>query len=141
MIKKKVKKKVDKQTRQAESRLVQVAHRLVGLFGGRRLGRGGGGHGLRCDGHLADRPVVQPPGYAPELSQLWREKQRETPPFGLPRIASRTPSRKHSQSQTVPCCELLSSCKRSRGRAFGVRSGPSPRRRGGFLPPRRSCPG
>ena len=72
-----VMKKGDKLTRQAETRLVQVADRLVGLFGGRRLGRGGGGHGLRCDWHLAHRPIVQPSGYAPQLGQLWRECKRE----------------------------------------------------------------
>lgn len=43
------KKCVDELTGQAESRLVQVADGLVGLFGRGGLGRGGGGHGFGCD--------------------------------------------------------------------------------------------
>lgn len=63
-------------TREAEARLVQVADGLVGLLGGRGLGRGGGSHGFRCDGHLAHRAVVQAPGHAPQLGQL-RSRERE----------------------------------------------------------------
>lgn len=41
----------------------------------------------------------------------------------------------------VPCCELLSSCRRSQGKVCGARSVPSPQWCGGSLPPTRSCPG
>lgn len=57
-------------TGQAEARLVQVADRLVGLFGRWGLGRGGRSHGFGSDGHLADRTVVQPPRHTPQLGQL-----------------------------------------------------------------------
>ena len=65
-------------TRQAEPRLVQVAHRLGGggclllllLLGGGRLHRRHRGHGLGGEGDLAHGPVVQPPGHGTELCQL-----------------------------------------------------------------------
>lgn len=50
-------------------------------------------------------------------------------------------TRQGLKSGIIPCCELLSSCRRSQGKVFGPHSVPTPRWRGGSPPPRRSCPG
>lgn len=138
---------------------MQVADRLVGLFGRRGLGRGGGSHGFRCEWHLADGTVVESSGYTPQLSQLQfkrtdpqsrQEKQarnyfisihcRPLWPCRAAFMSARL-TRRWSKRGLLPCCELLSSCRQSQGKVFGLHSVPTPRWCGGSHPPRRSCPG
>lgn len=45
------------------------------------------------------------------------------------------------KGSTVPCCELLSSCRHSQGKVCEPQSVPSPQWHGGSPPPRQSSPG
>lgn len=157
-------------TRQTESRLVQVADWLVWLFGRWGLGRRGRSHGFRCDWHLTDWTVVQSSWYTPQLCQLWFKNESQTvsksertwrQKLSPSRPGTETGKREQSATRgqpqpkcmylnkrqyedeeggTLPCCELLSSCRRGLGKVFGPRSVLIPQWRGEFPPPGPSYP-
>ncbi len=60
-------------TRQAESRLMQVANRLRSVFDRRSLTGGDRGHDLRCHSDLTHRAIIQTPWDSTQLSKLWWE--------------------------------------------------------------------